>query len=212
MFRAGFEEKAEKFVREGGKLILTYWSGIVDDTDLCFLGGTPHGLMEVMGLRSTEIDGLYDGETNCAVPVEGNSMHLSGTYTCSHLCELVKNAEAEVLMTYGEDFYAGMPALTCNTYGKGKAYYVCADFEQNFYTDVYKKILKEAGVKSYVHVVPEGIEVTTRESEDTLYLIVQNFNRNSTEVNLPKDGFTLWYGEYDGMIKGLGTVILKKKK
>ena len=36
------------------------WSGIADDTDRCYLGGTPHGLMDVLGLRSTEIDGLFD--------------------------------------------------------------------------------------------------------------------------------------------------------
>ena len=51
MFREGFEEKVRKYVENGGTFILTYWSGIVDSTDLCFLEGTPHGLMDVMGLR-----------------------------------------------------------------------------------------------------------------------------------------------------------------
>ena len=36
--------------------------GIADDTDRCYLEGTPHGLMDVLGIRSTEIDGLYDWE------------------------------------------------------------------------------------------------------------------------------------------------------
>ena len=45
-------------------LCCSYWSGIVDDTDRCYLGGTPHGLMDVLGFRSTEIDGLYDWEEN----------------------------------------------------------------------------------------------------------------------------------------------------
>ena len=62
--------------REGSELcrktavifLLTYWSGIVDETDLCYLGGTPHDLMDVMGFRSMEIDGLYDGEWNEGIP------------------------------------------------------------------------------------------------------------------------------------------------
>jgi len=62
MFRNEYAEKIRNFVALGGHLILTYWSGIVDENDLCFLGGTPHALMDVMGLRSTEIDALYDGE------------------------------------------------------------------------------------------------------------------------------------------------------
>lgn len=41
MFRAGFEEKVRKYVENGGTFILTYWSGIVDSTDLCFLEELP---------------------------------------------------------------------------------------------------------------------------------------------------------------------------
>ena len=212
MFRAGFQEKAKQYVENGGKLILTYWSGIVDDTDLCFLGGTPHGLMDVFGLRSTEIDGLYEGESNQAIPVEGNSLNLTKTYSCEHLCDLVKTDGAEVLMTYGSDFYAGMPALTCNPYGQGEAYYVCADFEQGFYDEVYRKISSKAGVKRIVSYIPYGVEVTTRENEKARYLIVQNFNRNRTEVKLPTEEFQLWYGTYDGTIAGFDTVILRKEK
>ena len=35
----------------------------MDENDCCVLGGTPGGLMDVMGLRSTEIDALYEGES-----------------------------------------------------------------------------------------------------------------------------------------------------
>lgn len=113
-----------------GTLVLSYWSGIVDDTDLCFLGGTPGGLMDVMGLRSEEMDALFDGETNEAVPVPGNALGLDRTYSCGYYSDLVKLNGAEALMTYGNHFYAGMPAVTAHAFGKGKAYYVCAEMEQ----------------------------------------------------------------------------------
>ena len=60
MFKEGFAKKIRAFVENGGTLITSYWSGIADDTDRCYLEGTPHGLMDVLGIRSTEIDGLYD--------------------------------------------------------------------------------------------------------------------------------------------------------
>ena len=212
MFRNGFEEKARRFVEQGGTLIMTYWSGIADETDLCYLGGTPYGLMDVMGLRSTEIDALYDEEYNTGIPVEGNTLNMTETYTCNHLCDLVQTAEAEPILVYGSDFYKGMPVLTRNTYGKGKAYYVCADMEQGFYDDFYEMAAAEANIVSPVKNIPEGIEVTTRENEEAVYVFVQNFSRKEERIVLPTEEYPLWMGEYDGTVKSLDTVILKKQK
>ncbi len=210
MFRAGFWEKVQRFVEKGGRFILTYWSGIVDETDLCFLGGTPYGLMDVMGLRSTEIDGLYEGESNVGIPVQGNSMRMTSSYTCKNLCDLVRPSAAEVILTYGEDFYAGMPALTKNSFGKGYAYYVCADFEQGFYDEIYRKIAAEAGIKRIIRHIPKGVEVSTRQTDKAEYVFVQNFNREPVEIQLPTDEYHVWMGSYDGTIGGFGTVVLKK--
>ena len=186
MFRDEYENKVRAFVEQGGTVIMTYWSGIVDDTDLCFLEGTPHGLMDVLGLRSTEIDGLYDWEKNTALPVSGNPLGIEKKYTCNHLCELVSVKEAQVLMTYAEDFYAGLPALTVNRWGRGKAYYVCADFEQAFYDDIYSRIAGEAGLHGLLETVPEGVEVTSRQTSEKEYLFIQNFRRTPVTVNLPE--------------------------
>ena len=113
-------------------------------------------------------------------------------------------------MTYGEDFYAGMPALTCNVYGQGQAYYVCADFEQGFYDELYRKITAAAGVERVITHIPNGVEVTTRRSEDAEYVFVQNFNREPVEIKLPLEKYQVWMGNYDGTIGRFGTVILKK--
>lgn len=55
-----------------GTMVITYWTGLVDGTDKCFLGGTPYGLMEAAGLRTTEIDALYDWEENHGISEPGN--------------------------------------------------------------------------------------------------------------------------------------------
>ena len=105
LLRNGFEQKIKAFVEAGGTLITTYWSGIVNETDLCYLEGTPHGLMDVVGLRSEEIDGLFDGETNSATTCS-SWLTKSPSYSCSELCDLVIPSTAKTLMTYNEDFYA----------------------------------------------------------------------------------------------------------
>lgn len=168
--------------------------------------------MDVMGFRSMEIDGLYDGEWNEGIPEPENPLHLERAYRCSHLCELVQPSTAEVVMTYGKDFYDGMPAMTRNVYGKGKAYAVCADFEQGLYDEVCRKLAEEAGVERIVEEVPEGVEVTVREQKDgTRYVFVQNFNREAVEVKLPIERYPVWQGTYDGTIGSWNTDCAERK-
>ena len=212
MFKGDFSERVRQFVADGGQFILTYWSGIVDETDLCYLGGTPHGLLDVLGLRSTEIDALYQDEYNFGIPVVNNEMGLEQTWKCSKLCDLVKVSTADVMAVYGQDFYEGMPTFTKNSYGKGNAYYICADFEQGFYDEVYRKIAEKANIKGPLENIPEGIEVTARYSEDCQYLFVQNFNRHTVEMMLPVEDMEVLLGNYqNGSIESLETVILKRK-
>ncbi len=47
----GVSRKIREFVAGGGTLLMTYWSGVVDEQDRCYLGKTPHDLTEVLGLR-----------------------------------------------------------------------------------------------------------------------------------------------------------------
>lgn len=143
MFRSGIETKLRTFVENGGILIMTYWSGIVNETDLCYLEGTPHSLLDVFGLRSKEIDGLYEWEENSLIPIPENSLQLHTSYKCKNLCDLVQLNGATPLMNYGSDFYQGTPALTVNQYGKGYAYYICTDAEELFYHDFYAKIYRK---------------------------------------------------------------------
>ena len=45
------EEKLKAFVDRGGVLIGTYHTGLVNENDLCYLGGWPGaGLMELFGV------------------------------------------------------------------------------------------------------------------------------------------------------------------
>lgn len=211
MFKDGYEEKLRAYVENGGTLVLSYWSGLVDGTDRCFLGGTPYGLMDVAGLRSTETDALYDWEENHAIPEAGSHLGISNVYTCKNLCELVKVSDAEVLMRYGEDFYQGYPVLTHKAFGKGHVYYVCADMELGFYQDFYGRVAAEAGLKSPIEIIPEGVSVTVRENEDTEYLFIQNYARKPQAVPVPAE-YELLYGTESEVMAPLQTRILKKSK
>lgn len=257
LFLDGFAEKLRGYVQQGGTVLMTYWSGIVDEADRCFLGGTPHDLMDVFGLRSAEIDGLYDWETNTAVPAEGQNI-LKHTYTCKNFCELVEvrgaksvvglgdeipepgntmedaycdctqdcrlwktetecsccvkdTPGAQVLAVYGSNFYAGTPALTRSAYGKGLAYYICADFEQGFYDELYESAVKEAGlILPPLAQIPYGVEVTTRNSDTAAYLILQNFGDEDAKIEITDKTYRMIYGRNADVLKKYETIVLKK--
>lgn len=81
------------------------------------------------------------------MPGMENHAQLDGArYALTDYAELVHPEGAKVLAAYEEDFYAGMPALTVNERGRGKAYYVAGRFEAAFLDALYGKILADAGV------------------------------------------------------------------
>ncbi len=210
MFKKGFAEKVRTFVENGGILITSYWSGIVDDTDRCYLGGTPHGLMDVLGLRSTEIDGLYDWEENQMVPETGNQLGLTDTYICKNLCDLVELRGAKPLMTYGSDFYQGYPCLTVNTFEKGNAWYVAADADEKFYADFLGKVVKDSCVSSGIsEEIPDALEITVRERDNIKYYIYQNYGTQAVKIPVP-DGKVTWvYGNGQEELKVYGLAVAK---
>ena len=59
LLKPGVAARLRRFVEQGGTLVTTYWSGLVDENDLCFLGGWPgDGLREVLGIWDEETDTL----------------------------------------------------------------------------------------------------------------------------------------------------------
>ena len=211
LFRENIQEKIKAFVREGGHLVMTYWSGIVGESDLCFLGETPHGLTDVLGIRRTEIDALYDGEVNGLLPTIAGGF--TKTYESKILCDLIELRTAKPLFTYKREFYAGSAAVTENKYGNGMAYYVATDAQEDFYVDFYQTLLPKAGVSPLVEgTLPEGVTISSRDAKDATYLFVQNFNQGMANIKgIEVDGHRI-YGTGENMMEPYSTVIIKRKR
>jgi beta-galactosidase len=185
MVRPGVAERIAGFVESGGAFVTTYWSGIVDQNDLCFLGGFPGPLRETLGIWAEEIDALYPGDTNGVVPAAGNALGLSGTYEARELCDLIHAETAEVLATYAGDFYAGRPALTVNRVGEGEAYYVASRNEAAFLDDLYGALSARLGVRRSLDVgLPAGVSASVRTDGEREYVFLMNFNAQAVNVDL----------------------------
>ncbi|MGN0688700.1 MAG: beta-galactosidase [Oscillospiraceae bacterium] len=186
MFRGGIQEKLRSFVANGGTLVTTCFSGIVNDTDLCLLGeATEEKLSDVLGMWVEETDSLYDNEHN-SMTWNGNS------YRLSELCEIVHATTAEVLAEYESDFYKGTPALTKNCFGKGAAYHLCSTADVDFYRAFFAKLCAEAGLeKPFDADIPEGVGVTEREGS----IFLQNFCETPASIKLSKEYTNIITGE-----------------
>lgn len=197
MLQPGVAERIEAFVAGGGTLVTTYWSGIVDENDLVFLGGWPGGgLRKVLGIWDEETDTLRPDERNQVAPVEGNPLGLSGAYEARDYFALIHAEGAQVLATYGSDFYAGRPALTVNRYGQGQAYYMASRNDGRFLDDFYGRLAADLDLLRALPVdLPQGVSAQLREGDGKRYIFVMNFNPEPVSVAL--DGQS-----YQGLLSG----------
>lgn len=191
MVRPGVGERIEEFVKNGGTLITTYWSGIVDENDLCFLGGFPGPLRKVTGIWSEELDALYDDDVNYIGFEDKNELSLKGEYEARIFCDLIHAETAEVLAKYKTDFYAGMPALTSNAFGKGMAYYIAFRNNDKFLSDFYRKLADKISLKRVIDTeLPYGVTAQVRTDGKREFVFILNFTPDKKIVALKNMKFT----------------------
>ncbi|MDR1570815.1 MAG: beta-galactosidase [Oscillospiraceae bacterium] len=214
MVKPGVAARLERFVEGGGQLIATYFSGVVDQDDLCFLGGFPGPLRGLLGVWAEELDALYPGQTN--VIRMRSDAPFSGDYECGFLCEIAHAETARTLAVYASDFYAGSPALTVNEYGDGQAWYIAARAGEDFLVNVYAQAVERAGAPRLLSdkPLPKGLHAASREGANgESYLFIMNFDNKSINVDLPH-GVDMLTGESVGgeaIINSNSLVVLARR-
>ncbi|MBZ0297152.1 MAG: beta-galactosidase [Anaerolineae bacterium] len=184
MVKPGVAEKIEAMVASGGTFVTTHLSGMVDETDLACENGYPGPLQKVTGVWVEEIDALYEDQTNTI-----EMAHSEKSYTCGRLADIVRPQTAEVVATYGSDFYAGQPVVTRNVFGEGQAYYIGSDPEIAFLEYLYRSIADRYDLQPVLGV-PQGVEVTLRQKENKGFLFILNHNDQQADVALPDGIYT----------------------
>lgn len=170
--------KVEAYVEAGGIYVTTYWSGVVNETDLCFIGERPHE--RLLGLSVDEIDVGNEYFPN-------TFSYKDGVYKAGVLREVVTLQTAKPLGTYLQDYNVNTPAITENAYGKGKAYYVAVQPDLEFLKEFLGDVIEEANVEANLtETLPYGVTVSKRsgkEQKDDVYFL-QNFNRHPVKMVL----------------------------
>ncbi|WP_413376065.1 beta-galactosidase [Alkalihalobacillus sp. 1P02AB] len=213
MVKKEYHEKLESFVEKGGTFITTFFSGIVNEHDLVTLGGYPGKLRKLLGIWVEEIDALDPSQFNQIVMKEKWG-RLEGHYDCNLLFDIIHTEGADVIAEYGSEFYQGLPVVTSNPYGSGKAIYVGSSGEQAFINGLIENLCQEKGITSLL-VTPSGVEVTERSKEGRAVLFVLNHNDIETSFEVKEEFVDLLTGsEISGTIQlnKQGVMLLEKVK
>ena len=174
----------DAYVRGGGTLLVSYFSGVVDEHDAVHpeglsgpLGATLGvGVEEFHPLRSDELVTLTSGAT--------------GDVWSEHV---EVEAGTEVLARFADGPVAGLPALTRREVGQGRAWYVATRLDAASRADLVARVCEDAGVERLD--LPAGLEVVTRVSEaGTAYVVALNHARSPAALPPHVTGLDLLTG------------------
>ena len=163
-------ENLRRYVAEGGTLVVSFFSGMVDPSDHVRLGGYPGALRDVLGLRVDDFEPLAAGQRvglRFADGVDGSAHTWSEAITALG-AEAVATSEG------------GGPAVLRHSFGLGVALYVGTALEPAAMDRFLRRVWAEAGVLA-VASVPHGVEAVRRGG----LLFLLNHGVEEVDVSVP---------------------------
>ncbi|MEW2046794.1 beta-galactosidase [Streptomyces sp. NPDC005476] len=174
---AELAKELTRYAEQGGHLVTTYFSGVVDENDHIWLGGYPGALRELLGIRIEEFGPLLAGES---VELDDAT---SGSLWTDRIT--VTDGDTEVLAHYRTGVHAGRPAVTRRPTGRGSASYVSTRLGVDGLRSLLPRLLGPAGVSSELPPDVRGsVELTVRRGAEGRFL----FLVNRTDGTVPVTG------------------------
>jgi len=139
----------------GATVLVTYFSGIVDENDHVRLGGYPGAFRDLLGVWVEEFVPLSPGER----------VSLDDGSTVDVWTEDLRLRGAEPVASYVGGPLPGTPAVTRHRVGSGTAWYAACRQDAAGTGRLVDRLLREAGVEPVAATVP-GVEAARRTSDD----------------------------------------------
>ncbi|MFD6910076.1 beta-galactosidase [Streptomyces sp. NPDC058726] len=167
MVPADLAKTLTRYAEQGGHLITTYFSGVVDEHDHVWLGGYPGALRDLLGIRIEEFGPLLAGDR---VELDDGT---SGAVWTDRIT--VTGAGTEVLARYRSGEQSGRPAVTRRPAGGGSATYVSTRLGVEGLTSLLPRLLGPAGVESELPAELRGlVEPVVRRGAGGRFLFLVN--------------------------------------
>jgi beta-galactosidase len=166
MLREDDAENLTRYVENGGTLVVSYFSGVVDENDGVHEGGFLAPLREALGVDVEEYLPLRRGTSATVVWNDGSSSD------ADHWQEHLRVSGAEVLARFGQGGGKDLPAITRGSHGSGHGWYVATRMSTDALADVFHGVYADAGLTPRRR--GDGLEVVRRESESDVFTVAIN--------------------------------------
>ncbi|MGA5054525.1 beta-galactosidase [Streptomyces cellulosae] len=181
-------DSLRRYAEGGGTLVVSYFSGIVDEHDAVHEGPYPGALRDVLGLTVEEFSPLLEGE-RVRLTGPGGAELQADVWT-----EFVVPRGAETVWTYADGPAAGRPAVTRHRLGEGTAWYVSTRLGTDGLATVLARAAEDAGI-SPRDDLPHDVEVVRRSGDSGRFLFAINHSGADAKVPLETPGTELLTGE-----------------
>lgn len=175
------------YVSSGGTLVMSFFSGIVDEADQIRLGGYPAPFRELLGLQVEDFLPLAEGVRAEVRFADGGG---AAGQTAELWSELVRLQGAEALATFVGGSLDGQPAISGHPFGAGRAYYLATCLSPAAMSGLLQRIWREAGVRPAAEA-PSGVEAVRRGS----LLFLLNHGQQPVDVLAAAGSMELVSGE-----------------
>lgn len=205
--------RVRDYVVGGGRLVVTYYTGISDERDHVWLGGYPGSIRDVVGVRVEEF--MPMGDDFPGVP---DRLGLSNGAVAHDIADVIGSVDgsATVLETFRDDPWTGMdgaPAIVTNTFGEGRSVYVGARLGRDGIAKSLPEILESLGMTETGENDSRVLRVEREGSDGSRFVF--SFNRTHETVQIPLEGKIVVssFAEVSGenvSIKPNGVIVTKK--
>ena len=189
---ADLSKRLHKYVDGGGRLIVTWGSGIADEQDRVWTGGYPGPLRDLLGLSVEEFAPMASG-----MPGLLNHLNLTNGVTARDWADVIGSLDksTKVLASYQADPWTGMdgmPAMTVHAWGHGKAVYLGCRLDAQDLAKVIPSLLEALDVADMRSAQADpGLLRIERVSGDGRTRFAFLFNRTKHPVQVQLEGQVL---------------------
>jgi beta-galactosidase len=177
-----------QYVANGGTLLMSFFSGIVDEHDHVRLGGYPAPFQDLLGMHVEEFAPYALVQTNEIRTVDGQQ------FSCTQWSDIIQLHGAESLAAYRHDYYAETPAITRHPFGQGVGYYVGTQLDDAGLSWLLNRVSSEAKV-SGSPTNPIGVEIIQRNDDTHTWLFALNYSDQPVEIKLDRSGRNVISGQ-----------------